>query len=69
MADRFPELLETDLYGCISCIENTKKATVVELLKSVIARYRDLSMSRRSRYFDQLHPIIVNLFCRKVFGL
>ena len=33
---------------------------IKQLLNSVIAKYRDLSVSRRSRYFAQPCPIIVN---------
>ena len=53
VADRFPELSETDLTSLVDLknSENTEKATVIEknikqLLNSVIAKYRDLSMSR-----------------------
>ena len=33
---------------------------IKQLLNSVFAKYRDLSVSRRSRYFAQPRPIIVN---------
>ncbi len=33
-----------------------------QLLNSVLAKYRDLSVSRRSRYFAQPRPITVNFF-------
>ena len=32
---------------------------IKQLLNSVIAKYRDLSVSRRSQYFAQPHPIII----------
>ena len=55
MTDRSPELPESDL--------NMKKKLsdrmTTQLLNSVIAKYRDLSVSRRSRYFAQPCPIIV----------
>ena len=35
---------------------------IKQLLNSVFAKYRDLSVSDKSRYFSQPRPIIVNSF-------
>ena len=43
MADRFPGLLESDLVD-----QKNSDRMIKQLLNSVIAKYRDLSVSRRS---------------------
>ena len=45
MADRFPDLSESDL---TNVDEKNSDRMIKQLLNSVIAKYRDLSMSRRS---------------------
>ena len=53
---RFPELSEK----IIMKSDLGRDRMIKQLLNSVIAKYRDLSVSRRSRYFAQPRPIIVN---------
>ena len=48
--------------SCQEVIKIEKKLgnrMIKQLLNSVIAKYRDLSVSRRSQYFAQPRPIIV----------
>ena len=71
MADRFPQQAESDLTYLVD--QKNGDRLIRQLLNSVIAKYRDLSVSRRrlrqiidllatdkSQYFAQLRPIIVN---------
>ena len=75
MEDRFAEQAESDL----TCLVDEKNGDrmIKQLLNLVIAKYRNLSLSRRSviskylyyllatdksRYFAQIHPIIVNYY-------
>ena len=46
MADRFPEHLESDLTSLVD--QKNGDRMITQLLISVIAKYRDLSVSRRS---------------------
>ena len=71
MADRFPQQTESDLTYLVD--QKNGDRLIRQLLNSVIAKYRDLSVSRRrlrqiidllatdkSQYFAQPRPIIVN---------
>ena len=71
MADRFPEQSESDLTSLVD--QKNGDRMIKQLLNSVITKYRDLSVSRRSiiliidllatdksRYFAQPRSIIVN---------
>ena len=75
MEDRFAEQAESDLTCLID--EKNGDRMIKQLLNLVIAKYRDLSLSRRSviskylyyllatdksRYFAQIRPIIVNYY-------
>ena len=46
MADRFPKLSESDLTSLVD--QKNSNRMIKQLLNSVIAKYRDLSVSRRS---------------------
>ena len=46
MADRFPDLSESDLTTLVD--QKNSDRMIKQLLNSVIAKYRDLSVSRRS---------------------
>ena len=62
MAVRSPELSESDLIVG-NCKKKKKKISlrmIKQLLNSVIAKYRDLSATDKSRYFAQPRLIIVN---------
>ena len=71
MGDRFPEQSESDLASLVD--QKNGDRMIKQLLNSVVAKYRDLSVSRRSiiclnlrlateksRYFAQTRSIIVN---------
>ena len=70
MEDRFPEQSKSDLTSLGD--QKNGDRMIKQLLNSVIAKYRDLSMSRKSiidllvtdksRYFAQPRSIIVNYF-------
>ena len=65
MADRFPEQSESDLTSLVD--QKNGDRMIKQFLNSVIAKYRDLSVSRRSihdksRYFAQPRSIIVKYF-------
>ena len=49
MADRFPERAESDLTSLVD--QKNGDQVIKQLLNSVIANYRDLSVSRRSIIF------------------
>ena len=57
MADRFPEQAESDLTYLAD--QKNGDRMIKQLLHSVIAKCRDLSVSRRSIKFTQPHSIIV----------
>ena len=55
MEDRFPEQAETDL----TCLVDEKNGDrmIKQLLNSVLAKYRDLSLSRRAVICNYLYLI------------
>ena len=69
MAERFPELPKS----AVKYEDKLGDRMIKQLLNSVIAKYRDLSVSRisiiidllasdKSRYFAQPRPIIINYY-------
>ena len=78
MADRFPELSESDFrkyFPKMIMKKQTRDRMIKKLLNSVIAKYSDLSVTQiidlrdtdKSRYFAQPCPIIINYFVLKGF--
>ena len=55
IAERFPVLPKS----AVKYEDKLGDRMIKQLLNSVIAKYRDLSVSRRSRYFAQPRPITV----------
>ena len=60
MVDRLPELLESDLTSLVD--QKNSDRMIKQLLNSVIAKYRDLSVSRRS-------IICLSLQLRQIIGV